>query len=320
MRSSRLPAVRPPLPAATSNRPVVAFSCNLCGAWNEVEQFATEPATCACGSNVRLRALIHLLSLELFGRSLPLPAFPRLKSVRGLGMSDKQCCAERLADKFDYTNTWYDREPRFDSSNPDPALWGQYDFILSADVLEHVGPPVEATLTQLCRMLKPRGFLGVTVFCAPSDTLREHFPDLQDYRIVPLGESQVLINRRADGTLEIRDDLIFHGGSGSTLEMREFGATSLREKLTGAGFREVEFLVENLAGIGVFFDHDVSQPLIARKERFAMETRAIAEFTDAYLAEQQAVRKLNQLGEQLRLAGQSRWLKLGRRLGIGPKL
>jgi len=36
--------------------------------------------------------------------------------------------------------------------------------------------------------------------------------------------SQVLINRRADGVLEIREDLIFHGGSGATLEMREFGA------------------------------------------------------------------------------------------------
>ena len=299
---------------------MVAFTCNLCGAWNEVEQFATEPATCSCGSNVRLRALIHLLSIELFGRSLPLPAFPRLKSIRGLGMSDKECCAERLADKFDYTNTWYDREPRFDSSQADSTLWGQFDFILSADVLEHVEPPVEATLTQLCRMLKPRGFLGVTVFCAPSDVLREHFPDLQDYRIVPLGGSQVLINRRADGTLEIRDDLIFHGGSGSTLEMREFGASSLREKLVAAGFQEVEFLVENLPEIGVFFDHDVSQPLIARKERFAMQARTVAEFTDAYLAAQQTIRKQGNLTEQMRLAGQSRWVKLGRRLGIGPKL
>ena len=123
---------------------MVAFSCNLCGAHNQVEHFATEPATCACGSNVRLRALIHLLSLELFGQSMPLPEFPRLKSIRGLGMSDKDCYSKTLAEKFDYTNTFYDREPRFDSSNPDPALWNQYDFILSADVLEHVGPPVRS--------------------------------------------------------------------------------------------------------------------------------------------------------------------------------
>jgi len=299
---------------------VVAFACNLCGAWREVEQFATEPATCTCGSNVRLRALIHLLSLELFGRSMPMPAFPRLKSIRGLGMSDKDCCAQLLADKFDYTNTFYDREPRFDSSRRDNSLWGQYDFILSADVLEHVGPPVEATIEQLYRMLKPRGFLGVTVFCAPADRLREHFPELREYRVVPLGESQVLINRRADGTLEIRDDLIFHGGTGSTLEMREFGATSLRQKLCAAGFREVEFLTDNVPDFGILFDHDVSQPLIARKERFAMESRTIAEFTDAYRAAKQEAWHGHECAERIRLAASSRWVKLGRRLGVGPKL
>ena len=299
---------------------MVAFACNLCGASREVEQFATEPASCPCGSNVRLRALIHLLSLEVFGRSLPLPEFPRLKSIRGLGMSDKDCCAQLLADKFDYTNTFYDREPRFDSSRRDESLWGQYDFILSADVLEHVGPPVEATLEQLRRMLKPRGFLGVTVFCAPSDKLREHFPDLREYRIVPLGESQVLINRRADGTLEIRDDLIFHGGTGSTLEMREFGATSLRQKLCAAGFHEVEFLTGNVPECGILFDHDVSQPLIARKERFAMESRTIAEFTDAYRAAQQEAWSGQESADRMRLAASSRWVKLGRRLGVGPKL
>jgi len=303
---------------------MVAFGCNVCGAWNEVEHFATEPATCGCGSNVRIRALIHLLSKELFGRDIPLPEFPKLKSIRGLGMSDKECYAGRLADKFDYTNTFYDREPRFDSSRRDEGLWGQYDFILSADVLEHVGPPVEATLEQLCRMLKPHGFLGVTIYCAPSDRMREHFPALHEYRVVPLGGSQVLINRGADGSLEIRDDLIFHGGSGATLEMREFGATALREKLGASGFREVEFLVENLPEIGVFFDHDVSQPLVARKERWRMDARTVSEFAGAWREAQAEAWKekerADRLAEQMRLAAGSRWVRLGRRLGVGPKL
>jgi hypothetical protein len=267
---------------------------------------------------------MHLLSLELFGRGIPLPEFPELKSIRGLGMSDKDCYARILAGKFDYTNTFYDREPRFDSSRPDESLWGQYDFILSADVLEHVGPPVEATLVQLCRMLKPHGFLGVTIYCAPPDRMREHYPELHDYRVLPLGASQVLINRRRDGTLEIRDDLIFHGGSGATLEMREFGATALREKLTTAGFREVEFLVDNLPEIGVFFDHDVSQPLIARKEPFVMDRRVASEFAACWRAGQEDVWKQRERGdrlaEQLKLAAGSRWVRLGRKLGIGPKL
>ena len=49
--------------AGTLKVPMVCFTCNICGADNEVERFASEPATCACGSNVRLRALIHLLSI-----------------------------------------------------------------------------------------------------------------------------------------------------------------------------------------------------------------------------------------------------------------
>jgi SAM-dependent methyltransferase len=295
---------------------MVAFACNICGTWNEVEHFATEPATCACGSNVRLRSLIYLLSMELFGQPIPLPQFPRMKSIRGLGMSDKECYARILAEKFDYTNTFYDREPRFDSSRADESLWAQYDFILSADVLEHVGPPVEATMRQLCRMLKPRGFLGVTIFCAPSDRMREHFPELHEYRVLPLGGSQVLINRRADGTLEVRDDLIFHGGTGATLEMREFGATALREKLSASGFREVEFLMENRPEIGVLFDGDVSQPLIARKEPFAMDKRMISELATEYRSARHAMRKAD---DRVALINASRWVQWGRKLGLGPK-
>ena len=68
----------------------MTFTCNICGARNEVESMVTEPATCSCGSNVRVRALIHLLSMELFGESLMLRDFPRLKSIRGIGMTDKE--------------------------------------------------------------------------------------------------------------------------------------------------------------------------------------------------------------------------------------
>jgi hypothetical protein len=89
---------------------------------------------------VRVRALVHLLATELFGRALTLADFPRLKSIRGLGMTDKPGYAAILADKFDYTNTYYDRPPRFDFTEAHPELYGSCDFILSADVLEHVAP------------------------------------------------------------------------------------------------------------------------------------------------------------------------------------
>ncbi len=302
---------------------MVCFTCNICGAYNEIEHFASERATCACGSNVRLRALIHLLSMELFGRSLPLPAFPAMKAIRGLGMSDKDCCNALLAEKFDYTNTFYDREPRLDFTEVHPELAGHYDFILSADVLEHIAPPVERALEEARRMLKPRGFLGVTVFCNPADHLREHFPGLHEFRIVPLGGSSVLINRRADGTLEIREDLTFHGGSGATLEMREYGASALGAQLVGAGFRAVHFLTENVPESGILFDHDTSQPLIARNHDFTFDHCAGHQMVDAWQAAEAKARREREraevLAERIRLASGSRWVRLGRRLGIGPK-
>jgi hypothetical protein len=53
--------------------------------------------------------------------------FPVLKGIRGLGMSDSLDYAQTLAEKFDYPNTYYDREPKFDipwwiNTNSDPMI------------------------------------------------------------------------------------------------------------------------------------------------------------------------------------------------------
>lgn len=307
---------------------MTSFACNICGAWNEVEVFRTEPPSCACGSNVRLRALIHLLSMELFGQSLPLVEFPKLKAIRGLGMSDHEGYARILADKFDYTNTYYDREPRFDFTEAHPKLAGAYDFILAGDVIEHIAPPIGRALEEVCGLLKPHGFFGLTIYCNPTDRMREHFPELHEFRVVPLGDSQVLINRRRDGSLEIRENLVFHGGTGATLEMREFGSTELKAKLLAAGFLDVHFLTENMPEIGVMFDYDVSQPLIARKQPYVMDRRARSEMIDQWRAAQmfaeheraaQQQQRADTLEERIRMASESRWLRLGWRFGWGPK-
>ena len=269
-----------------------------------------------------MRALIHLLSIEIFGQSLVLADFPKLKAIRGLGMSDQQCYASILADKFDYTNTYYDREPRFDFTEPHPQFSGSYDFILSSDVFEHIAPPVERACNEVCRLLKPHGFLAMTVFCNPMDRMSEHFPELNEYRIVPLGDSSVLINRKRDGSLELREDLVFHGGRGATLEMREFSLTELGAKLRAAGFREIDFLTENLPEIGILFDRDVSQPLIARRASFVMDRCARSQMADEWRSDlnriAQEQERANRLAAQTRLASKSRWLRLGRKFGIGP--
>jgi SAM-dependent methyltransferase len=301
---------------------VVTFICNVCGEHNRVERLESEPASCVCGSNGRIRGLIHLLSMELFGESLVLQEFPKLRAIRGLGMTDQECYAPRLAEKFDYTNTFYDRAPQLDFTAPHPELAGSYDFILSSDVVEHIAPPVERAFAEACRMLKPAGFFVITVFCNPADRLREHFPELADFRIVRLGGRYVLINRRRDGTIEAREDLIFHGGHGATIEMREFGRTALEDKLVASGFREVHFLDEDVPLIGVQFDHDLSQPLVARKEPFAMNVAQRRELINLWRraegGEWQARTRVEQLELQIRLASTSKWLRVGKKLGLGP--
>ena len=303
---------------------MVRFTCNVCGAYNEVEHFATEPASCACGSNVRIRALIYLLSTELFGRALTLDEFPTLKSIRGIGMTDQHCYASRLAQKFDYTNTFYDTEPRLDFNERNEELENTCDFLLSADVLEHIAPPIDRALETACRLLKPAGFLALTVFCNPQDQMKEHYPELHDFRIARLNDSLVIVNRRRDGTVEIHENPIFHGGPGSTLEMREFGISALKAALLSAGFSTVRFLSEDVPQFGILFDHDVSQPAIAAKAPFVMSRAATAELVDAYRSAREGLHERtirNEALEQRVNAGaRSRWVRLGRILGFGPKL
>lgn len=302
---------------------MVSFVCNICGARNEVEHFATEPASCACGSNVRVRVLIHLLSMELFGQSLPLIEFPKLRALRALGMTDKESYSGTLAEKFDYTNTYLDREPRFDFTENHAELAGAYDFIVSADVLEHVSPPAERAMEEVCRLLKPHGFLVGTVPCHSGTQTLEHFPELHEYRVVSLGDSTILVNRRRDGGLEVRDQLIFHGGTGSTLEMRQFAAPELRNQLIASGFREVSFLTEDIPGAGIWFDADVSVPFIARKEAFTWDRIARSQIVDQWRDSEAQLRWEREcaaiLEAQIKMASHSKWVQLGRIFGVGPK-
>ena len=123
-----------------------SFVCNVCGTscQTEEERLTREGSACpTCHSPTRTRALVAQFSKELFGVAIPLPDFPRVKSLRGLGMSDPWPLADRLAPKFDYTNTYYHQSPKLDITAPDPADFGRYDFILSFEIMEHVPAPVE---------------------------------------------------------------------------------------------------------------------------------------------------------------------------------
>ena len=245
------------------------YTCNICGAVNDcqVYQLGREKPDCrGCGSNVRMRAVIGLLSHELFGARLPIDAFPRDPGIRGVGLSDWDAYAERLGTRLSYTNTYYHQEPLLDiTCNPEHQV-GSCDFLISTDVFEHVLPPVGLAFTGARQLLKEGGVLILTVpyMVEPADTI-EHFPSLHEWALEQdNGGAWRLENKRSDGSLEVFTELVFHGGPGSTLEMRLFSLQSLLDELRKAGFSSVRVAEDPMPEIGVIWSHAWSLPIVAR--------------------------------------------------------
>jgi hypothetical protein len=191
---------------------------------------------------------------------------------------------------------------------------------------------------------------------ADEDTV-EYYPDLHEYSIVELGGEHVLVNRKKDKTLEVHQNLEFHGGIGATLVMRQFSQRDLAEKLCGSGFKQVVYQTESVPEFGIVLVGNWSLPLVARK--VAREAGAVPRYNPSRAAtpvsespaavqetpaavtaeaaqagnpqlenqisrlhnEKAALeRRLATLENRLHLAADSRWLKLGQRFGLGPKL
>ena len=289
------------------------FQCNICGTANRAAPVGREVAGCrACGSSVRTRSLVHALSLELFGIALPLPDFPRVKSLRGIGLSDPAQYANLLSAKFDYRNTFYDREPRFDIAAPPPEEHcGQYDFLISSEVFEHVPPPAAAAFENAFRLLKPSGVLLLTVPYSLEPATAEHFPALHDYGLAQVGGRVVLVNRTAEGRLQTFENLVFHYGCGEpALEMREFTEAGLKSTLAAAGFGEVRIHSDAHSQFGIVHAEQWSLPIAARKGPFALtreNTRdVLREWRDLNLKFHAEMRRLDR----------ALWFRIGRKLGL----
>jgi SAM-dependent methyltransferase len=283
------------------------FTCNICGRVNSAAELPWETPTCKrCGSNMRFRALLYLLSRELFGEGACLAHFAKLRAIRGMGLSDDLIYAPMLEEKFDYTNTFLHKEPRLDITGQHPEQWGRFDFILSSDVFEHVTAPVERAFEEAFRLLKPDGFLCVTVPSVPGDPTREHYDGVRDYTVASIGGELVLVTSDAEGRLQVHERPVFHGGPGKTLEMRVFAQNDLARKLKAAGFSSVEFHTENVDEFGIRYPDQCSRPLVARKGKFALPETAVRALVEDHFATMKAVTS-------------SRWLRLGRSLGLGPR-
>lgn len=241
------------------------FRCNICGSpsifmpsgdWREA------PSCQTCGSSVRMRSVIHALTGRLYGAPRALPDLgpdPRA----GLGLSDWEVYAAGLERVFDYRNTFYHQEPRLDISAPDPAFHGVADFLISSDVFEHVAEPVSAAFDGAWEVLRPGGVLILTVPYGDDPFTREHYPGVCDLKVLELGGEWIVVTRAANGGVGLDLKPVFHGGPGSTLEMRLFGLQDIFRALEAAGFGEVQLHEAADPEWGVFPPHSYGLPISA---------------------------------------------------------
>lgn len=246
----------------------VRFRCNLCGAKAHatLAQLSRETPSCRrCGSTVRFRGIARLVVRETTGADAALPAMTPRRDIVGLGLSDAACYAGPLARVFAYRNTFFHAEPRLDITAVDPSLHGRHDFVIASDVFEHVTPPVSRAFDGAFALLKPGGTFVMTVpFGLDPDTV-EHYPDLHDWRVEQASGTWRVVNRTADGRAQTFDSPVFHGGPGTTLEMRLFSRDAILRHLSDAGFTGVRVADEPCLPFGIHWPEPWSVPIVARK-------------------------------------------------------
>jgi SAM-dependent methyltransferase len=244
------------------------YTCNVCGAGNRssIEDLTRENPSCTCcRSTVRMREVVYLASIALFGAALPIPELPVRPELRGVGLSDWWEYADRLASHIDYRNTWYHQEPRLDITAVRDEQVATMDLVIATDVFEHVLPPVQLAFDGAARLLRPGGGFVFSVPWVPHGYSVEHYPDAVDYEVVEVGERHEVDIMDAAGNRRRVTDPCFHGGPGSTLEMRLFSLPDIQRHLKAAGFRSLRVLRDNVDEFGIRHPVDGSLPMLARR-------------------------------------------------------
>ena len=212
------------------------YICNICGAKNflrEEDNLAVPGPICSgCHSSVRFRKIAHVIAEKVFGGPEELFLHGE-NTLRGIGLSDAWPYARVLEKQPYYKNTFYHKEPYLDVMR-DNSTYCELDYLISSDVFEHTPPPAEKPFNVVHGFLKPGGKFILSV--PTIETYLEHFPDLHDYEVIAIEGGFLLANATAGGQLQVFRNLRFHGGPGSTLEMRVYSIDAVERNLELAGF------------------------------------------------------------------------------------
>ena len=238
------------------------FTCNICGHENNDPSAIVhrEMLPCAvCRSTPRFRGIVYAFQQHVYGDiSAPLDSMAPRRELSGIGMSDWDRYASELERIASYRNTFYHQDPFLDITDSESSVQYQdLDFVISSDVLEHVHRPVIDSFRNVRKMLKPGGWFILSVPYLEGYETLEHYPHLKDYRIIDVAGTWVVVNKRADGQVEMHERPIFHGGEGNVLELRVFGEGDLFATLRGAGFAEIVDLEPEMEEIGYVWHHNV---------------------------------------------------------------
>jgi SAM-dependent methyltransferase len=216
------------------------FQCCICGKFNpEQKNQHREMMFCVqCGSNARFRGLVFgLMRHVLNTQSSALVDIEVNREISGVGISDSEAYANILTLKLSYMNTYYHQEPYLDICNIDSASkYRQLDFIICSDVLEHTLEKPQAVLRNISGMLKQG---GVAIISAPTyylDSSLEWYPDASAVNVRQVEGRYEAFWTTTYGKSFVHLNPNFHGGPGSTLEMRLIAHNDLLRAGEAEGF------------------------------------------------------------------------------------
>ncbi len=234
----------PPPPPPGARSPLTTFLCNVCGTPNCLPraQLVGDGGHCMfCGCSGRQRSIAYAVAARFSTDDVILTRMAPRKDLRGLGCSDWGY-ADALTEKFEYVDSFFDREPQLDLLDVDWSRWTpeSFDFITCASVPEYVRPTIDEMFKNVYRLLRPG---GAAVIAAPpvlGPKTGELTCKLHHREITAETARQAAVDRRTGGATERIDDVNICGAVETTRPIRSISRQALIDGAERAGLRAAE--------------------------------------------------------------------------------